>query len=60
MKCPNCGEDMNHHAEKVDYAGGMNLPESVDPAVGGELKEFHTCPKCGISASRPASRAGRI
>ena len=44
MICPKCEAQMNHHADKIDYAaeGGP-----IDAAVGGVLKEIYTCPKCG-------------
>ena len=43
MICPKCGVEMNHHADKIDYA---SEDESVDTVLGGVLKEIHTCPKC--------------
>jgi hypothetical protein len=46
--CPVCGATMNHHADKLVYiaeAGGAS--EAVE--------EFHSCPNCGASASRPAA-----
>jgi ribosomal protein S27AE len=44
MKCPKCGTEMNHHADKLIYKdllsdSGMNL--------GGTIEEFYSCPKCG-------------
>jgi ribosomal protein S27AE len=50
MKCPSCGVMMNFHAEKVDYS--MTLKES-DNSLDGLIQEFHTCPECGRSGSRP-------
>jgi len=52
MKCPNCGSDMNQHAEKVDYTSALRDPKAVDSDLGGVIEEFHTCPKCGSGASR--------
>jgi len=52
MKCPQCGVDMNLHAEKIDYSAALREPESADPALGGVIEEFHSCPECGGSASR--------
>jgi hypothetical protein len=45
---------MNQHAEKL--VDPLNPQEAAlaDPALGGVLDEFHTCPKCGASASRRA------
>ena len=46
-QCDKCGVDMNHNAEKVDYTGCLDDPESIDPDLGGILEEFYTCPECG-------------
>jgi predicted RNA-binding Zn-ribbon protein involved in translation (DUF1610 family) len=47
MKCPGCGADMNHHAEKIDYTASLSEPDAIDPQFGGVLEEVHTCPECG-------------
>ena len=62
LKCPNCGTDMNMHAEKIDYSGLLREPEAVDPLLGGTIEEFHTCPQCGTNASRraPKPRTQRV
>ena len=52
MKCPDCGIDMNHHADKVDYSVE---PSSDDLELGGALQEVHYCPGCGRTAMRLAS-----
>jgi len=52
IKCPACGTAMNLHAEKIDYAAALGDPGAIDPLLGGVIEEFHTCPKCGTSASR--------
>jgi predicted RNA-binding Zn-ribbon protein involved in translation (DUF1610 family) len=57
MKCPNCGADMNQHAEKIDYTTTLKDPQSVDPVLGGVIEEFHACPKCGSNASRKGTAA---
>ena len=49
MICPKCGAEMNHHADKIDYA---SEDESVDTVFGGVLKEIHTCPQCGHIETR--------
>ncbi len=54
MKCPSCGAEMNHHADKVDYTLALNEPEAVEPDLGGIVEEVHTCPKCGATAVRRA------
>jgi ribosomal protein S27AE len=52
MICPDCGVEMNHHADKVDYTATLSEPDAIDPDLGGVLKEAHTCPECGKTAIR--------
>jgi ribosomal protein S27AE len=52
MICPKCGSEMNEHAEKL--LDPTSPQEAADPALGGLLEEFHTCPNCGANASRQA------
>ena len=52
MICPRCGAEMNHHADKIDYSTADAT--TFDPIFGGELKEAHTCPKCGDTELRRA------
>lgn len=47
-----CGAEMNHHADKIDY--GVHDPADIDLVFDGELKEAHTCPKCGDTELRSA------
>ncbi|HEX8187292.1 MAG TPA: hypothetical protein VF586_03005 [Pyrinomonadaceae bacterium] len=54
MKCPDCGAEMNHHADKLDY--GAAADETSDAAEGGVVIEAHACPDCGRAATRPAAR----
>jgi predicted RNA-binding Zn-ribbon protein involved in translation (DUF1610 family) len=56
MICPDCGVEMNHHAEKIDYAAALDEPSAIDPDFGGVLEEIHTCPVCGKTETRRASR----
>ena len=56
MKCPQCGLDMNHHADKVDYS----TTDSNESEFGGVLQEVHSCPGCGTSATRLASSNGEV
>ena len=47
MRCPACGAEMNHHADKlVDPVDSREAAE-IDPALGGLLQETHGCPACG-------------
>jgi ribosomal protein S27AE len=51
MICPRCGAEMNHHGNKIVFGDGENArTETSDD----ELLEFHECPVCGTSSSRPA------
>jgi ribosomal protein S27AE len=48
MKCPDCGAEMNHHADKLVYDAA---PDDATDA-SGVILEAHTCPNCGCSATR--------
>lgn len=52
--CPDCGVEMNLHAEKVEYTDAEASGEGFDPDLGGVLEEFHTCPACGRTHVRRA------
>ena len=54
MICPDCGIEMNYHAEKIDYTAALTDPNTVDPDLGGALEEIHTCPGCGKMGARRA------
>ncbi|MBD0369998.1 MAG: hypothetical protein ICV60_04135 [Pyrinomonadaceae bacterium] len=54
MICPDCGVEMNHHADKVDYSAEPEDGAPVDPAFGGIVEEAHTCPSCGRTHTRRA------
>ena len=59
LRCPGCGAEMNHHANKVDYSAGHDVPDAVDPAFGGEVQEVHQCAACGnIELRRQEAPAG--
>lgn len=51
MICPVCGNPMNHHADKLDYAQSG----ATEPGLGGIVKEVHTCPRCGNVEMRAAN-----
>jgi ribosomal protein S27AE len=46
MKCPYCGAEMNHHADKLVYE------DAADEDEGGFILEAHACPACGRNATR--------
>lgn len=52
MMCPQCGIEMNYHAEKIDYTAALTEPDAVDPDLGGVLEAVHTCPGCGNIGTR--------
>ena len=54
MLCPECGVELNHHADKVDFTAGLAKPEAVDPDFGGIVQEAHTCAECGTTMLREA------
>jgi ribosomal protein S27AE len=54
MICPKCGDEMNHHADKLVYPAGLEEATRANPALGGVIEEMHHCPGCGASASRRA------
>ena len=52
MKCPDCGAGMNHHADKL-VREGAGEEESSEEEPGEVVLEAHTCPACGLNATRP-------
>ena len=56
MTCPDCGTEMNHHADKLDYgATAGDSSEASDEPDGAVVIEAHTCPGCGHAETRPAA-----
>ena len=54
MICAKCGQEMNHHAEKLIHptaAAGASRRHAV---FDGVVEEVHACPACGAAASRPS------
>ena len=56
MMCPQCGIEMNYHAEKIDYTAALTDPDTIDPDFGGVVEEIHTCPGCGNVGTRRAAQ----
>ncbi len=54
MICPKCGDEMNHHADKLVDAVKPEDLKHVNPALGGVIEEMHHCPGCGAVESRRA------
>jgi ribosomal protein S27AE len=54
MICPKCGDEMNHHADKLTYPAHSAENQQLHSALGGVLEEMHACPGCGAVESRRA------
>jgi predicted RNA-binding Zn-ribbon protein involved in translation (DUF1610 family) len=54
MICPKCGDEMNHHADKLVYPVSAQEAEIMDLVLGGVIEETHCCPGCGAVESRRA------
>ena len=54
MICPDCGVEMKHHAEKIDYSSAPDESGAFDADFGGVLEEIHSCPVCGTTEARRA------
>ena len=55
MICPKCGEEMNHHADKLIYpASSSDVHQAAHADLGGVIEETHGCPGCGAVVSRRA------
>jgi ribosomal protein S27AE len=55
MVCPKCGDEMNHHADKLVYPASAKEAEKMNLELGGVIEETHGCPGCGAVASRRAA-----
>jgi predicted RNA-binding Zn-ribbon protein involved in translation (DUF1610 family) len=54
MICPKCGDEMNHHADKLVEPVRREDLRHVNPTLGGIVEETHGCPSCGAVESRRA------
>jgi predicted RNA-binding Zn-ribbon protein involved in translation (DUF1610 family) len=52
--CPECGDEMNHHADKLVYPANSDDVRQTLSVLGGLIEETHGCPGCGTVASRRA------
>ncbi|HEY4675650.1 MAG TPA: hypothetical protein VIJ01_00730 [Candidatus Angelobacter sp.] len=52
MICPECGGEMNHHADKLVHSSEPPGSSANHHFEDGTVTEFHTCGKCGIGAAR--------
>jgi predicted RNA-binding Zn-ribbon protein involved in translation (DUF1610 family) len=59
--CPKCGNEMNHHADKLVYAldhGGAKQPDP-GAGLGGMIEETHCCPGCGAVESHRVDESSK-
>jgi predicted RNA-binding Zn-ribbon protein involved in translation (DUF1610 family) len=54
MICPNCGAEMNHHADKLVDPITEEDRRHFNPNLGGVVNEIYYCPSCGGVESRQA------
>jgi hypothetical protein len=52
MICRRCGDEMNHHADKLVEPRSVEEAHAIDPALGGIVEETHGCPGCGNVQAR--------
>lgn len=52
MMCRECGDPMNHHADKLVDPISAKEAARVDAALGGIIEEMHYCAQCGRGDSR--------
>jgi NMD protein affecting ribosome stability and mRNA decay len=50
MKCPYCGAEMNHHADKVFPS--ERSQGTAETVFNGSIVELHSCTVCGARAAR--------
>jgi hypothetical protein len=50
--CPQCGDEMNHHADKLVYTTKTDDSHPTYGDLGGLVEETHACSGCGAVASR--------
>ena len=52
MICKDCGDEMNHHADKLVDPISAKEAARMDTALGGIVEEMHYCAQCGTGDSR--------
>lgn len=58
MQCPECGAEMNPHAEKPVVPGDAGELTQVAWKLGVVVEEIHQCPGCGRVESRRQGATG--
>ena len=51
VKCPKCGTEMNHHADKIIAEFTEEDLKYYNEAFEGIIKEHYKCPGCGATLS---------
>lgn len=52
MICKECGDPMNHHADKLVDPISAQEAARMDATLGGIVEEMHYCAQCGVGDSR--------
>ena len=52
MICKECGDPMNHHADKLVDPINAQEAARTESALGGLVEEMHYCAQCGTGDSR--------
>ncbi len=52
VKCSKCGNEMNHHADKIITDVSEENLKYYDKAFDGILEEHYKCPNCGAAFSK--------
>ena len=55
MRCPRCGEEMNHQADKLVHPVTQEEAARITPALDGIIEQVFACPNCGRIESRRAT-----
>ena len=55
MKCPRCGAEMNHQADKLVHPVTQEEAARITPALDGIIEQVFACPNCGRIESRRAT-----
>ncbi len=49
--CTKCGNEMNHHADKIIYSDSRTNQQLYDKELDGYLEKHFKCPNCGATVS---------
>ena len=52
MRCPRCGAEMNHQADKLVHPVSQEEAARITPALDGVIEQVFACPNCGRIESR--------